>query len=316
MKQLLKITSLLLLLSVVTIGCSKHKDCVERGNSIYYWKTIFDVDSSEIRFLEKQKINRIYIRMFDVAVQEDILGEGKVIEPIATTKFLSSIPQNVEVAPVTYITLDALSRMGDRVDEYADLIVARLLAMCNYNRCGEIKEVQLDCDWTAATRHHYHALCKRVKDNLNEKGIELSITVRLHQLREMPPPADKGVLMLYNTGALKKPSTKNSILDIDNVKPYLKRKKYWLPLAYAYLCFGWGVKFKEGKFVSIVSENSVCGEGETIRVERAKGVDICRVKNLVESYLGTPKDGNILYHLDIMQLNNYSDDEIEKILAD
>ena len=315
MKQRLKITTLLLLISVV-VGCSKYEDCVEKGNSIYYWKTTFDVDSSEILFLEKHKINRIYLRMFDVAVQEDILGEGKEIEPIATTKFLSPIPQNVAIVPVTYITLDALSRMGDRVDEYADLIVARLMAMCNYNRCGEIKEVQLDCDWTAATRHYYHALCQRVKGVLNEKGIELSITVRLHQLREMPPPADKGVLMLYNTGALKKPSTINSILDIDDVKPYLKRKKYWLPLAYAYPCFGWGVKFKGEKFVSIVSENSVCGEGETIRVERAKGADICKVKDLVESRLGKPKCGNILYHLDILQLNNYSDDEIEEILAD
>ena len=54
---------------------------------------------------------------------------------------------------------------------------------------------------------------------MQKKEIALSITVRLHQLREPAPPADRGVLMLYNTGALKAHDTRNSILDLADVKP-------------------------------------------------------------------------------------------------
>ena len=59
--------------------------------------------------------------------------------------------------------------------------------------------------------------------------------------------------MLYNTGALKVPETYNSILHIDDVEPYIKREKYEIPLDYAFPVFGWGVKFENNKFVSIVS---------------------------------------------------------------
>lgn len=318
MRKVLKM-ALLFSIALMLWGCKEKpkNTSYESNNSIYHWKTTFDIDSAEVAFLEKHKINRIYVRMFDVALRRDVFGDMYEVEPIATTKFLSPIPQNIEVVPVAYITLDALKQIGDRTDEFANLIVARLLAMCNYNKCGEIKELQLDCDWTMSTRSQYCTLCKSVKDLLHKKGIELSVTIRLHQLQEAPPPVDRGVLMLYNTGALKNFNTKNSILDIDDVKPYLKQNKYKLPLAYAYPFFGWGVKFKNEKFLSIVSEkDTLSDQNESIRFERPKSEEIYKVKKLVESHLGKPKDGTILYHLDISQLNNYGDDEVDKILAD
>lgn len=292
-----------------------HHDISNR-NSIYHWKTTFDPDPSEIEFLNKHGIKRVYLRMFDVAPQENLVtGETDVV-PIATTKFISPIPAGIEIVPVAYITIDALRAMAGREVTYANLITERLLAMASYNECGTIREIQLDCDWTSTTKSSYDRICHVVKSSLEPKGIELSVTVRLHQLQESAPIAHRGVLMLYNTGALKDPKTYNSILFINDAEPYIKPTSYRIPLDYAYPTFGWGVKFKNNRFVSIVSHDScTLSDQEYIRYERASSSEILRVKKLVEEKIGRPAKGNILYHLDQSQLKHYSDDEISQILA-
>ena len=316
MKSFVKI-SLALIVATFLVGCSRVENTVvEPQNSIYHWKTTFDINDSETEFLKKHNIERIYVKMYDVATEHNFLLGKSDIVPIATTKFVSAIPGNVEIVPVVYITIEALRAMNGREAELAELIVERTLAMCRYNKCGKIRELQLDCDWTSTTKDVYEKLCGIIRKSLREKDIDLSITVRLHQLRESAPPADRGVLMLYNTGALKDIKTKNSILDMADAKPYLKSKKYPIPLDYAYPAFGWGVKFENDKFVAIVTdEETKAAANEYIRYERATATDILKVKSLVEDKLGKPTSGNILYHLDEVQLKNYTDDEIAQIFA-
>jgi hypothetical protein len=309
----------LLIALLVLASCggvsTRAKDFVKQ-NSMYYWKTTFDLDSTERAFLEKHNIKRLYVRMFDVALEPDYLNGSPEIVPIATTKFVSEIPAGVEIVPVAYITIDALRAMHGQESEYATLIVERLLAMASFNKCGDIREIQLDSDWTESTRNSYHSLCEKVKSELSAHNIMLSLTIRLHQMRETPPPADRGVLMLYNTGALKDPNTHNSILSIEDVKPYLSEIEYSLPLDYAYPVYGWGVKFSDNKFVSIVTTEDVqLKENEHIRYERPQVSEIVEVKELVEKSFGKPVSGNILYHLDSKQLKNYTSDEIDKILT-
>lgn len=285
-------------------------------NSIYHWRTTFALDSAERAFIEHHNINRIYLRMFDVALEQNYETTLPEIVPIATTRFVDTIPANCEVVPVAYITIDALRAMQGEEAQYAHLIVERMKAMCSYNNCGTIKELQLDCDWTQTTRESYATLCRAAKDSLHKEDIALSITVRLHQLQEDPPPANRAVLMLYNTGALKEFDTHNSILDIKDVKPYIKPMKYPIPLSYAYPFFGWGVKFKDEEFVAIVSaQDSTETDNEHIRLERATYNEIAAVKELIESNLGKPQGGNILYHLDNTQLHNYTNNEIDQILT-
>lgn len=304
---------------IMSCGSGDKKETIqeeEKKNSIYHWKTTFNLDSIELDFIEKHNIGRIYVKMFDVVIEKNSLETN--IVPIATTKFITKVPSDIEIVPVTFITIDALRYMQEiyNTNEYASLMVERMLAMCSYNECGTIKELQIDCDWTATTRDTYFKLCKEVKNLLAQKDIRLSVTVRLHQLKEAAPPVDKGVLMLYNTGDLKNPDTKNSILDIANVKPYLKEMTYPIPLDFAYPCYGWGIKFNKGIFAGIVSENYVpTGANEKVRVERATASEILEVKQLVEKNIGKPFGGNILYHLDNSQLSKYSSDEINKILV-
>ena len=88
-------------------------------------------------------------------------------------------------------------------------------------------------------------------------------------------------------------------------------------MSYAYPLFGWGVMFRDGKFVSIVAEDSAgTSADEHIRTERATAKEIMEVKALVEKHLGKAQDRTVLYHLDQSQLNHYTDEEIQSIYYD
>lgn len=319
---------MLLLLSLMfAIGCrsksgSTESDsrCDSLTNAIYHWKSTFAPNEQEWEFLRKHNVRRLYIRMFDVVLEHSEDDLGYAIVPIATTHFnesLSARCKDIEIIPTTYITLEALREMKGKERYYAELIVERLRAMASYNGCGKIQEIQFDCDWTSSTQQSYFDLCDISRSLLKADSIILSSTIRLHQLSATPPPVDRGVLMLYNTGNLKSAKTENSILDVDDVKPYLKRASYSLPLDYAYPTFGWGVKFCNENFVAIVSnpEQEELGPYESIRVERSSIQDVMEVKRLVEKSLGKPASCNILYHLDKEQLKLYTDEEIADIYS-
>lgn len=296
---------------------SFKRDSTNVCNAIYHWKTTFAPDSAEMAFLHRHNVKRIYIRMFDVEYGKDFTSSFIHVTPEATTKFAHNVPEDVEIVPTVYITLEALRHMEYDTWRYAELIVKRILAMVNYNEIGPIGEIQFDCDWTETTRHIYVTLCKEAKEHLKEHNISLSSTIRLHQLREVPPPVDRVVLMLYNTGGLKNPKTRNSILDMKDAAPYLKGQlRYLLPLDIALPTFGWGVKFRDGEFYKIVTnpEESVA-HNEYIRWERPEVKEILRVKALAEKMLGKSDRGNILYHLDYSQLKNYTDDEISQLYS-
>ncbi len=308
------------LLATLVAACGKPATSGDSGqcNAVYHWKSTFAPDATELDWLDRHDVRRIYIKMFDVAIgHDDQKGEDAPV-PIATTQFAAPVPDGIEVVPAVFITLDALYGMGGQTDEYAALIVERVKAMARYNRLGRIKEVQFDCDWTENSRTTYAALCKAAQSKLHEDSMQLSITVRLHQLEEDAMPVDRGVLMLYNTGSFKNAETRNSILDVDDVKAYVKGKmEYGIPLDYAYPAFGWGVMFRDGDFEALVSnpDNIVLDKGQELRRERASYQDIMQTKRLVEQCLGRPARGNIIYHLDEAQLKHYTDDEIDKIYA-
>lgn len=330
MKHKIKHLALGFALAAMLVGCqtketvSTHSQSTkELSNAIYHWKTTYEPNVMELDFLRQHDIQRLYIRMFDVATEHNLERDRIDVVPIATTRFKSAPPKDIEVIPTTYITLDALRRMSGKEEQYAELIIERLRAMASYNECGKIREFQFDCDWTHSTANSYFALCSAAREILHRDTIALSATIRLHQLNDAVPPVDRGVLMLYNTGNIKDSNTKNSILDINDIKPYLKELKYPIPLDYIYPTFGWGVKFRyeadcpDATFVSIVSkpECDSLQELEYIRLERPTQQEVMAVKRLVEKNLGAPDRGNIIYHLDLEQLKHFSHDEIDEIYS-
>ena len=237
------LSTILMMLSL--LGCKEEPKLQEppvegrasiprvRGNAIYHWKTVFDLKEDEITFLSSHSVRKIYVRFFDVDVETSPMNTTYSAIPIGTTTFKSPKLPNIEIVPTVFITVKSLiSTKEEGIDDLASKIYTRVCNMVDYNDMGPIREIQLDCDWTGSTQNLFYSLCEKTAQLAHADSVLVSSTVRLHQLRMDPPPVDQGVLMVYNTGALRETGTKNSILDYDDVKSYLSGRSihYDLPL--------------------------------------------------------------------------------------
>ena len=240
MKRLLPLIATSLLL----VSCRQDKP-TETLRSAYYWSTTWNMDSSKTSFIREHGIKRLYVRYFDV-----VKDEGGNIVPNATLQFEdSTIPKGIEIVPTVFIVNDCMRTS----QPLADKILQRILQMSEANDIPPVREIQIDCDWTASTQKAYFDFLKTLREKARAKDIRLSATIRLHQLSMTPPPVDKGVLMMYNTGDAKQLACHKPILDMKDAAPYIQHLgSYPLPLSAAYPLFSWRILFREGKFVGIM----------------------------------------------------------------
>lgn len=343
-----------LILLTVLFACQQNPDSSTSitsseisSNGIYYWKTCFCLDDYELAFLKKHEISRIYVKMFDVALQNDSPHDTISVIPIATTRFESSIPEGIEIVPTVYITYEALSHLKGKdreyIESYAQRILTRVDAMISYNEIQKVREVQFDCDWTSNTSYAYHYICDYAKRNLNKNGRKFSITLRLHQMgleNYRFPSADRGVLMLYNTGSFKNPNSTNSILSYNDAEPYIRRHEVPFPVDYAYPTYSWCLLFRNNEFKCIVRNidlmepslfqksdynrfvvrkdtligNLQLRKGDIVRHETSEFKEIERVKSDLSRRHDMKHSRQIIYHLDSANLSNYTDHEIKYML--
>ncbi|WP_425885644.1 hypothetical protein ACPYIV_03940 [Parabacteroides sp. ASD2025] len=324
------------------VQAAAHTEC----NAVYYWKTTYNLSDGEKVFLQKHRVGRMYIRFFDVVMDVNPMTSGLDAVPNATIRFQEQPDSTLEIVPTVYITLEALKLMKDAEDEYASKIVNRVFAMINANHVKNVKEVQLDCDWTKSTEESYFCLCREVREKFHHWSVDVSATIRLHQLWQNEPPVDRGVLMLYNTGNIRSSKVENSILSREDVRPYLRGVLYGLHLDFAYPTFGWGVWFRENEFQAILDWKKLSDysqsrlfrqkggsdyvvvedfydyvisasfkKNDRIRIEKPSFREIMYVKNLVNREWGKTPHSCILYHLDSLNLSDYSTNEIEAIFC-
>jgi len=329
--------SALLVTAIITASCGKDGQQNPSHRGIYHWKTTYDPTDWEKQWLKEHKVDRLYVRLFDVDAGHKVGEPDWKMVPIATTQFRQELPADMEVVPVVYLTVDAVRMLEntdwdrDYYDLYAKLLVKRIEDMMAAHYGGKIHEVQLDCDWTEQTREAYFRLAREIKALLHERDITLSGTLRLHQLPEVDGPAhassfktdsipfDKSLLMCYNTGRLQDPKTRNSILDFDDVKPYLERYNHdLLPRTdVAFPVYGWGVEFAEdGTFRRLVNSHNLSSTQAvqgTIREEWGEPSEIYKTQRALPSL--DIHHTTILYHLDSLNLSRYSHHEIESIYS-
>lgn len=294
---------------------------------VYHWKTTYNPTDWEKKWMRDHKVDKFYIKLFDVEAGDNAGEPDWKMVPVATTVFKQKLPSDMEVIPVIYITVDAIRALdGDywSCSWYARRVVKRINDMMNEHYEGTIKEVQLDCDWTQQTERTYFMFVREIKSMLGS-GITISGTLRLHQLREVNHPTrngwsstdsipfDRSLLMCYNTGRLQDRRTKNSILDFDDVEPYLRQyTPTELPRTdVAYPVYTWGVDFDdEGNFVRLVNSRQIIEEKcHNLRVECGEPREIRKTQRAlpVLDSLHTV----ILYHLDSLNLSRYSYEDIE-----
>ena len=327
----------LCLLAFTLVGCGGNKKNAiperpmhECKRAMYHWKNTFSFDDDELEFLKKHNIERLYIRFFDVTLEDLIDGQAPQAVPSATVCFKDTwrwcydTEEIPEIIPTIFITPEAILSIDNKeqTNAIAKKMLERIDNMCSYYQIPKekVKEIQLDCDWTMWSEQPFFRFCRAVRKAMPKFRL-LSSTIRLHQLGMQEPPVDYGVLMLYNTNNLRNPEIENSILSANDVKPYLKNVKYKLPLDLAYPTFAWDLWFQNGKFRGIIRSESKADSlrqaGEMIRHEEVNFEEIMKVKKLVEAHLPKPKHerSTILYHLDKNNLKKYTSNEIENIFG-
>lgn len=328
---------------LLVAGCKPRGKAVDNPKpAVYYWRTTLMLDSVERQFLKDYNVGKMYVRYFDITLNED-----KQLRPNATISFDDSIPAGIEVIPTIFIVNNCIEH---GIDTIAPLLVKRVLQMNETHDIAGVKEMQIDCDWTASTQHAYFAFLEQMKQLLAEHGMRLSVTIRLHQLAMEVPPVDYGVLMMYNTGELKDSKTHNPILDERDVAPYIEHvSNYSLPLCTAYPNFGWQLLYTGDKFRDIlysedlndsslyrkVDENkyliissidlpnylgsnssfTYLNAGDTVLVVKPEASSIVKVHDALSNNRSGINDQVVIYSLDKKSINNFNHQDYEKIYS-
>ena len=281
------IIAVVLLAAVMMTGCQQSD--MPQENAVYYWRTEWRTDSVERAFLQQYHINKIYCRYFDVVMNSD--GEPM---PNATIRFVQDQLANMKLIPTVFITEDCMHKVHNGL---AKKLVDRIVQMNETNDITGVDELQIDCDYTARSRKTYYDFLQAARDEAKKHGMRLSTTIRLHQLSMPVPPADYGVLMIYNTGDPNKFNERNPILDIRDVQPYLRYlADYELPLAAAYPTFRW-IRNYQNLHLEHVAEPD----------------EILKVKEAMEKKRPELRNTILTYHLDKDNINHYKPETYEAI---
>ena len=277
-----------LLIAVLMLTGCQQQSPMPQQNSVYYWRTEWHLDSVERNFLKQYDIQKVYCRYFDVVMRND--------EPMpnATISFAEPVDPSLSIVPTVYITEDC---MHSEHKGLAKKIVERIMQMNETNDVKQVKEIQIDCDYTGRSMKTYYQFLEDVRKIADQHDMRLSTTIRLHQLSMEVPPADYGVLMLYNTGNPQKYAERNPILDIRDVMPYIsKLDDYALPLATAYPVFLW--------------QRTIYG----VHVDHwVEADEILKVKDAVEEKRPELRRTILTYHLDKENIKRYTPETYETI---
>jgi hypothetical protein len=308
--------------------------------AFYYWKSVFNLTPFEKKRLDTLLIKTLYIKFFDVD-WDDVLQQPM---PKAVIGFADTSFRDFMIIPTVFITNECIQKLDSSgVNTLAHKVEHLIKEINTKNNCPESREIQIDCDWTAGTKDVYFYFLNAIKKLFPQTLI--SATIRLHQIKFLSrsgiPPADKGLLMCYNMGNLKNPSTKNSIIEEAEFKKYIANLgDYPLPLDIAFPLFEWKVLFRNNQYKGLIQHlpdsifnkalfkingnrfeilrDSVLSgydlkKGDLIRKEESSYREIMNVSGIINGSLKNTQPRVSLYHLDSITLNKFTTHELESI---
>lgn len=335
--------STLLILVCFLFGC-KQKSIVHP--TFYFWKTNYQNNKSETRYLERFKSQSLYVRIMDVDYNPDL----QQATPISPILFSAPLPQSVGIIPVVFIVNQVFSKL----DSTQRAVLAGRIATfveAKVKQSGKLgfTELQIDCDWTNRTRENYFDFLQQLKTHPLLKGKTLSVTLRMHQVKNIMssgiPPVEKAMLMCYNMGNLRKYGAQNSILDQQEMDLYLKNYllNYPLKLDVALPIFKWAVVFRNREYAGISKRiskmevedkklfrqrgNSILYDllidlpaaglkrGDVIRWEEISIEDLLETSRFLSKNLKSEERNLVFYHLDTDLLEYYTDEDFQKVIA-
>lgn len=321
------------------LSCNQQRKPRIVKPAFYYWKSMLNVSSFEQGKLDSLRVKLLYIKFFDVDWDE--ITEQPI--PVARLQITNFQKENYSIVPTIFITNECIQKIDlAQVAILADNINKLIRNIINTNRFNSIREIQLDCDWTASTQRNYFLLLEKIK--MHWPNTAISCTIRLHQIKFISktgvPPVKKGLLMCYNMGNLKNAATQNSILETAELEKYISNlSSYPLPLDIALPLFDWKVLFRNNAYAGLVEnlpdsfinniaikkdnrliilrDTTIAGyslkKDDVLRVEESSYAEIISAAKSISRQLKNDSLTVSLYHLDSLILKKYKIDELEDI---
>lgn len=335
---------LFLIIIVFLASCNHKIENVERA--FYYWKSNeWRLSNKEINVCESLNTQKLYVKFFEVDYNEEM---GSF--PISKTRLSSwDIRQlNIKsVVPTVYLrNVVFLKSSKEDLDILADNINYLINKYLTAEFTEEpITEFQMDCDWTVKTQDSYFYFLQKLK---TISGKQISCTLRLYPYKYPDkmgvPPVDKVTLMCYNLlNPLENPS-KNSILDLSELKSYLKNmRNYSKHLDIALPIYSWAQVYHNEHFSAViypdskqfksilkqerplwysvtidtVINNTYLRIGDKIKYEEIDAEKIRSTIKLLKQYIDFDKNITVaLFHLDEKQINNFTHEELSDFYTD
>lgn len=227
----------------------------------FHWRNSSYLSGQEHHAIQRNGLQRVYFKMLDID-WSPAHGAHPVSVVLPAYQWNSwherrgEWTDRVGLVPCIYITNATFAKLDEKgvVD-----LAAKLLRKLRMITPRHIDGVLLDCDWTASTRARFFALTRQMNDSLE---VPVSATIRLHQYADPKgtgiPPADRGMLMLYNVGQITTHGATNSIFDEGSAAPYFRHDvPYPLALDIALPAFSWGAHFRKGRFIGILRQEQL-----------------------------------------------------------
>lgn len=272
--------------------------------AFYYWKTTFNLSEIDKKTLKDNHVKKLYIRYFDI----DLNPNSQEAFPQSPIHF-NDKPLDFKIVPVLYIKNKVMLSKSIHVQELAQK-ANHFVQQMNAKTGITCNEIQLDCDWTLASKDNYLKFIACFK---KISGKQLSATIRLHQIKYFKktaiPNVDKGVLMYYNMGKIA-PDSLNSIYDKSVADRYLKSiKKYPLSLNMALPIYSWAIHIRENKVMGLQSKIAISHlQKDSNFIEIAQNT--FRVKN--NSY----KYGTFYKANDLLKIESVSNNDLLEMAED
>ncbi|HUN15221.1 MAG TPA: hypothetical protein PK622_00340 [Saprospiraceae bacterium] len=335
---------LILIILVSFSSCKNKIDNVERA--FYFWRSKdWNLSDKEMQVCDSLKIQKLYVKFFEVDYNDEI---GSF--PISKTRLSSWRLDDLKITsiiPTVYLrNVNFLKSSKKDLDALAD----NINFLINKYQKAEFKnfsinEIQMDCDWTLKSKENYFYFLQKLK-SISDK--EISATLRLYPYKYTDnmgvPPVDKVMLMCYNLlNPLENPS-KNSILDLEelksyliNVQPYPKHVDIALPI------YSWAQVYHNEIFSAIlytdnkqlmpiikeekplwysVTQDKVIDDtylriGDKIKYENIDAAKIKEAIVLLKKYIHFNKNTTVtLFHLDEDQFNKFTNEELTTFYTD
>ncbi len=335
------------------LACSnKENKIINVERAFYFWKSGSSVNQEINGQLKKLQVRKIYYKLFEVDYNESMgnFPSQKNSPNYYTFNDLDSI----NIVPTVFIKNEifqyndekSLDRLADNITFLIDKYHKETNSYNNNNRViFEYSEIQIDCDWTKSTKDKYFYLLKKIKE-LSKK--QISCTLRLYPYKYQDimgvPPVDKAMLMCYNLIKPLSNKTKNSILDLDELKSYLdKNRNYPVHLDVALPVFYWTQWYQNDHFSGLLNINSAdiksftkqikpmwyevtkdttyeyqtyFKTGDQIKCEEVDPKTIKEAISIIKKNVELDKDATIsLFHLDDSTFKKYSNEEISSFYS-